>query len=511
MPIANTRWRCTCLHVAEWHVVELRASVRHMRWRSALPIALLCALPAVATADGLDGERFTPATGAEGGFVNEHPAVPFHLGWSLGLFLNYAKDQVVAVDGNDDVIAKPLETGFTTDLVGSLGLFGRVELGIHLPLHLVYDGDPFGTLDASAGIGDLRVVPKIALLRGGTLDKHYLLSLAVPVSLPTGDAEAVRGAGGVSLGAQLLAAVHLGKLGLGLDLGYRWRSEHPDGLPWGDGVNLGPWVSYNLTDQFALRAEAYAEKTVGANVDNAADFPVEVLGGVEYRMGALALYGGASFGLTDGVGDPTFRIIGGVRYRQRMPERQGFRDSDGDGVLDKDDQAPYEPEDNDGYRDDDGVPDPDNDGDGIADGDDECPELTGDADHRGCPAKTYVKIENGQIVIFGKVQFQTGSANVDKHSEPLLDQIAQALDANPQVKKVRIEGYTDNTGGAEVNLRLSELRAKAVKTSLEKRGVDGDRLEARGFGEARPLAPNTAPGGRQKNRRVEFVIAETAK
>jgi len=481
-----------------------------MRSRRALATALLCATSAAAAADGLDGERFTPATGAEGGFVNEHPAVPFHLGWGLGLFLNFARDQVVQVDANNTVISKPVHTGLTADLVASLGLFGRVELGLALPVHLLYDGDPYGTLAASGGLGDLRFVPKIALLRRGSLDQHFLLGLAIPVSLPTGDDNALRGAGGVTVGAQLLIAGHLGKLGLGMDVGYRFRSQHPVGLPWGDGVTLGPWVSYGLTDQLALRAEAFAEKTVGADVGGA-DFPFEVLGGIEYRIGSVALYAGASFGLTDGIGDPAFRLIGGVRYRKNAPERQGFRDSDGDGVLDKDDGAPYEAEDLDGYRDDDGVPDPDNDGDGILDGDDECPELKGEADRRGCPAKTYVKIDGGQILIIGKVQFNSGSTEIDKNSEPLLDQIAQALDANPQVKKIRVEGYTDNVGGSANNQKLSEQRAAAVKSALVKRGVNGDRLDSRGLGEAKPIGPNTSPGGRQKNRRVEFIIVETAK
>lgn len=442
--------------------------------------------------------------------MNEHPAVPFHLGWGLGLFLNFANDQVVEVDASDNVIGKPVETGLTADLVASLGLFGRVELGLHLPLHLVYDGDPYGTLDASAGLGDLRFVPKIAILRSGTLDRHFLLGVALPVSVPTGDDDALRGAGGVAVGAQLLFAGHLGKLGLGMDVGYRWRSQHPAGLPWGDDITFGPWVSYGLTDKLGLRAEAYAEKTVGADVGGA-DFPIEVLGGVEYRIGSVALYGGASFGLTDGIGDPDFRLIGGLRFRKDAPARQGFEDSDRDGVLDKDDKAPDEPEDADGYHDDDGAPEPDNDGDGVPDGDDECPDLKGEADRRGCPAKTYVKIENGQIVIFGKVQFHSGSAEIERSSEPLLDQIAQALDANPQVKKIRIEGYTDNVGGRAVNQKLSEQRAEAVKSALVKRGVDGDRLAARGFGEAKPLGPNRSAGGRQKNRRVEFIIVETAK
>jgi len=478
--------------------------------RGALATALICASVAAASADGLDGERFVPAVGAEGGFVNEHPAVPFHLGWSLGLFLNYADDQVVEVDGNNDVTGRPVHRALSADLLASLGLFGRVELGLHLPLHLIYDGDPYAGLAAGPGLGDLRFVPKIALVRAGSLERHFMLGLAIPISFPTGNEEELRGAGGFTIGPQLLIAGHLGRLGLGFDVGYRWRSEHPPGLAWGDGITLGPWLSFGITDSLALRAEMFAEKIVSADADGA-DFPIEVLGGVEYRIGGLALYGGASFGLTDGIGAPDFRIVGGVRYRHNAPDRQGYEDSDGDRVLDKDDKAPYEPEDEDGYRDEDGEPEPDNDGDGILDGDDECPELSGERERRGCPAKTYVKIEEGKIFIVGKVQFRTGSAEIEKSSDPLLDQIAQALDANPQVRKVRIEGHTDNVGGPAINQKLSEERAHSVKEALTKRGVDGDRLETRGYGETRPIAPNKTAGGRQKNRRVEFVIVETRK
>lgn len=472
-----------------------------------LAAALVLAMCGTAAGQGLDAERFVPATGAEGGFVHEHPSTPFHLGWSLGLFLNFADDQVVERDqATDAILSKPLDTALSADLVGSLGLFGWLELGLHLPVHLVYDGDPYGALSASAGVGDLRFVPKLALVRSGSLEQHVMLGFALPISFPTGNDEALRGAGGFTIGPQLLFAAHLGSFGLGLDLGYRWRSDHPP-LPYGDSIAFGPWVSYNVTDALALRAEMFAEKYVRTEVDGA-DFPVELLGGVEYRIGGLALYGGGSLGVTDGIGDPDFRIIGGVRYRKNAPDRQGYLDSDGDGVLDKDDGAPYEPEDIDGYRDEDGIPDPDNDGDGILDGDDECPELKGEPDRNGCPAKTYVKIEDGQIFIIGKVQFETGSAKITKKSDALLDQIAQALDAHPQVKKLRIEGHTDSVGDDAFNQRLSEERAAAVKAALVARGVDEDRLETRGAGETRPIAPNQSAGGRQKNRRVEFIIVE---
>src|SRR5689334_9078744 len=139
-----------------------------------LAAALIIAMGGTAAGQGLDAERFHPATGAEGGFVAEHPSTPFHLGWSLGLFLNFADDQVVERDdANGAILSRPVHTALTADLVGSLGLFGRLELGLGLPIHLVYDGDPYGGLQAGAGVGDLRFVPKLAIVRSGSLEQHF--------------------------------------------------------------------------------------------------------------------------------------------------------------------------------------------------------------------------------------------------------------------------------------------------------------------------------------------------
>jgi outer membrane protein OmpA-like peptidoglycan-associated protein len=472
-------------------------------------IALLLCFATVAHAQGFDGERFVPAVGAESGFALEHPTVPFHLGWSLGLFLDTADDPVTARTATGAVVSHPLTSTGTADLVGSLGLVGRLELGLHLPVHFIYKGDayPIGgaTLAANAGAGDLRFVPKLALVRTGSLERHVELALAVPISFPTGDGLALRGDDGITIGPELLFAFHSGRLGLGFDIGYRYRSQHPAAIAWGDELTLGPWLGVALTDKLTLDAELLAEKEVNAAVSGA-DFPVEILGGIDYVTGPIDLYAGLSRGLTDGIGDPDIRIIAGIRYRHGAPEREGFRDSDGDGILDKDDRCPNEAEDVDGFQDEDGCPEPDNDQDGIPDADDECPELSGDRAHAGCPAHTYVKIENGKIFIFGKVQFQTGSAQITRTSDPLLDQIAEGLNANPQVTRVRIEGHTDNVGDPRLNQTLSEARAASVKAALEKRGVDSGRLETRGLGETHPIAPNSSPGGRQKNRRVEFVI-----
>jgi outer membrane protein OmpA-like peptidoglycan-associated protein len=498
--------------------VERRARSRYGRLMGASPRITVCvmvgALAALrgapgARGDGLDAERFVPAIGDNGTFVVEHPAVPAHLGWTLGLFLDYADNPLVVVDANKNVVSRPLATSFSTNLTFSLGLFQWAELGVALPLHLVYEGDAYtagaSSLDARAGLGDLRVMPKFALVRSGDLHQHVLLGLAFPVSLPTGNDLAARGADGVTVTPELLFALHLDRVGFGVDAGYRWRAHHAAALPWGDEIVVQPWAQLGLTDALTLRGELPIEKEVSTPVTGA-DFTMEVIGGLDYAAGNWDFLLGAGRGLSHGIGDPEIRVIAGLRYRHAEGHREGFGDSDGDGIPDKDDRAPNEAEDEDGYQDEDGAPDPDNDGDGIPDEEDECPELAGDRAHDGCPPRTYVKIEKGKVYIFGKVQFRTGSAEIDRRSEPLLDQIAQALQANPDVHHVVIEGHTDNKGGTAINQRLSEERAASVKAALVKRGVDGGRLSTRGYGETRPIAPNKSPGGRAKNRRVDFVI-----
>jgi OOP family OmpA-OmpF porin len=72
-----------------------------------------------------------------------------------------------------------------------------------------------------------------------------------------------------------------------------------------------------------------------------------------------------------------------------------------------------------------------------------------------------------------------------------------------------VGGHTDNVGGALKNLRLSRERAASVRQYLiERGGVEAERLEAKGYGESRPIMPNILARGRAANRRVEFVIQQ---
>jgi len=87
------------------------------------------------------------------------------------------------------------------------------------------------------------------------------------------------------------------------------------------------------------------------------------------------------------------------------------------------------------------------------------------------------------------------------------------MKSNPNMK-VEISGYTDNKGDDAYNLKLSDERAKAVVARLTEKGIDTGRMQAKGYGEAKPVAPNQKPNGtdnpdgRQLNRRVELKITE---
>jgi outer membrane protein OmpA-like peptidoglycan-associated protein len=105
------------------------------------------------------------------------------------------------------------------------------------------------------------------------------------------------------------------------------------------------------------------------------------------------------------------------------------------------------------------------------------------------------------------IEFETGSTNIRPSSYKLLDDIFQSA-VVAEGLKVGVYGHTDNSGSDAVNVPLSQKRAGAVKAYLLKKGLKEARLEAEGFGAAKPVADNSTEDGRSKNRRVEIVLGE---
>ena len=114
-------------------------------------------------------------------------------------------------------------------------------------------------------------------------------------------------------------------------------------------------------------------------------------------------------------------------------------------------------------------------------------------------------IEVGQTVLIKNIFFDFGKATLREASFADLNRLVDLLDKYPKMT-IEISGHTDNVGSDAANQALSQNRAKSVLDYLASKGVAGDRLVAKGMGEAKPVATNDTEEGRQKNRRVEFTI-----
>jgi OOP family OmpA-OmpF porin len=214
----------------------------------------------------------------------------------------------------------------------------------------------------------------------------------------------------------------------------------------------------------------------------------------------------------DGVTDDLDKCPNEAEDRDGFQDQDGCpeADNDGDGILDVDDLCPNEAEDKDNFEDQDGCPEPDNDQDRILDKDDKCPAepetYNGYQDGDGCPDKGRVVVRRGRLEILDKIYFETGRSKILPVSFPILDAIAATLKGNPQIKQVEIQGHADERGNDQKNLELTEIRAQAVRTYLVEHGVEAERLQARGYGETKPVCRKHNQACWSQNRRVEFVI-----
>ena len=452
----------------------------------------------------LDAERFKPAVTRDGFVTTEGTDVrPTADPFEFGLVANYGYRPLVIADSNG-YVRSVVGGRLGIDLQASVTLFEPFAVGLDLPFFLAQTGayDP-----SSAGIGNLRIVPKVRLLN----DRNGIgLAILGELRLPThtGDYSA-------NPGFEFIPKIALD---------HRYRS----------GVRVGVNVGVALREsQNYLNVNTGSEFVYGAAIgyrfggnDGKTEIGLDLLGGVGlvrtrreqiplelfgYVKQALSdeweLFGGPSVGLAPGYGVPVVRFFAGVRFAPTAHDR------DHDGISDDQDACPDIAEDRDADRDSDGCPeeDPDSDHDGVPDAQDLCPNaketINGIADDDGCPdtGDPRVIYDDGKFTVLDSIHFETGRADIKTDSHGLLDQVAQMIKANPDVK-IRVEGHTDDTGPHDLNMRLSQERAESVRHYLVQKGVSPQRVRAVGYGPDKPLVKGTTDEARSKNRRVEFIV-----
>lgn len=534
-----------------------------MHRRTPLVFAALLALPSTARAQGFSASRYLAPPSADDLALTERAWVTPHLRVGAVLVGEYAH-QLRTADR-----APRFTHRATAHAAVTLGLFDRLQVGLAMPLVLFQES----ALNAPAPApGDLRVDARVrvaGLPRRGA----YRLSLALSAALPTGDPAAWTGDGAVTLSPRALFeatwardyvfAVNVGTL---VRLGWRHQGFARVGVSIPVAartvISVEGAVELRLDDPGATGSVSLETLAGLRHVSRhglalgVAAGPGVVLGDATADVRAVLSVGYAprvddevtATGDRDAdlVLDPNDRCPdepAGPRPDPDAPgcpvrdqDRDGFRDDrdecparavgddpdpqrvgcpredrDRDGVRDPDDVCPVEPA---GAHPDPasrGCPHPDPDGDGFLNALDACPlergVATSDRTTHGCPR---VFVRGDRVVIPQQPRFAVDRDVILPESLPLLTEVAEALEAHPELTLIEIQGHTDDVGDDPHNMDLSERRANSILAYLLTRGVPAARLVARGYGETVPLVDNRAPGGRAMNRRVEFVVRQRA-
>ncbi len=467
---------------------------------------------------GFDADPTRLALSLDGGFTVETAAPSPEGTWRLAALADLA-----------DGLLTLRQAGRTDDLLGprlSLHLLGAravgpVEVSAHLPvvawqrsdLSLLTSQGVTGPLVdpiARAALGDLRLGVKVPLAFPFVKDWPVSLAALADLRLPTGDRQAFAG-DGLSLAPSLVATRAFGPLRLDGQAGWLFRHAGQyaqlvvrQAFTFGAGAScdLPPT---RLLPRWRAIAEVGGQLPVGFDAgSDRARAPLSARAGLRAFLGpALSAELGLGTGLGEaGYGHERWRIFGGLRWGGQ-PAGPPDADDDRDGVPNAKDRCPTVP----GRPELDGCPD--DDGDGIPNPEDRCPRQAGPAENEGCPleeGEPLVEIESERLALKDAIHFDTDRDTIKPESFPVLDQVARLLAAHGELKRLRVEGHTDNVGPAAYNKGLSARRAAAVVRYLVGKGLAADRLVAEGFGLERPIATNETALGRARNRRVEFTI-----
>jgi OOP family OmpA-OmpF porin len=521
-----------------------------------LSAALATRLSGAQTVGGFSLDRFEPSTQGSDWYANESLDLRGHRRIALGGVLDYAMKPLVAYDAQGREQLALVSDQLFVHLGASYILRDRYRVALNLPVLLLNAGSDVATASGTytatrtVSLGDLRLGGDWLLM--GEYGQLVSLAAGLQVFFPTGNRDAFASDGTPRAEPRLMVSGDLGAFTYATGLGVMLRPRELDYA----GSALGSELTFSAGAGIRLLERALV---VGPELFGATGFraplasettPLELLLGAHYAMpGGLRVGLGAGPGLTQGLGTPSLRTLATAAW---MPPIPADRDRDGDGWIDRMDACvdvaaggrpdltrpgcPAPDRDGDGFVDAEDVcpdvrgsdpnpgrrgcppeppkpqPKPDQDRDGVSDDVDACPTEVGFADPNpkvnGCP-RARVDTEAKQIRILQRIEFDYDQATLRPSSTPVLDAVRKLLVEHPEISRIEIQGHSDNLGGPEYNLGLSQRRADAVRLWLFTHGISAVRLRAVGYAETRPIDSNDTATGRQNNRRVEFHIELT--
>jgi len=499
----------------------------------------------MAQAQSFDVQRLSPqADPTRNYWVTPGADIRERFGWNVGLLAHYDHRPLQVVDGSGERQDALIDGQMTGHVMASVVLLERLSLMIDLPVILTQAGD---ALDASAGVGDLRAqgVVMVWSSRTGIYSRGVSIALTGEMIAPTGDDTAFQGSTGIRGGGGLALEWHLGpRTRLGGAFGYR---AAPTGeifdTTFGDTWRYSIGLERMVHRHWSVVGDIFGEVSRERTAPTSTSVPAELIAGARWYPGSIYVHGGGAVGLTNGVGTPTFRALLGIGYAPKSQRWMDWPEVELDPTPRPEPRVePVE------HVFDDPTPEPECTTERVLES---CPAPDAPLCDRGAlvtfePAciegtctvvrqqqacgldRACVQDELGarceeiedvepiavvddassQIVTSRMIFFEFDSDRIDNVSRPIIDAVARALNDDPTIRRVRIEGHTDNFGTDAYNIDLSQRRADSVRTALIERGVAAERLITEGFGLRRPIVANDTEENRARNRRVEFHILE---
>jgi OmpA-OmpF porin, OOP family len=365
--------------------------------------------------DGFDTHLFRPALDSKGFFHTNGTDILGKNDLSFGLVIDYGRG-LLRVKDQGQASANLIDHSFQGTFSVNYGIANLLSVGLTLPMNLASGEEQFSNRLTPAGatqtgpiasggtgnqwgtnVHDFQNVSFIAAhakMRILRVEKGFGLAAAVQIGLPISDAPRnAAGDPGFWYWPQLIAEKRFGAIGqfkIGANVGFRGHSASDTIIDLKDGrfrdgnrATYGLGLAYRILEPVDVVADTYGTFLL-SDADSKVKPSNEVTGGIKVfveRNSYLMLGAGPRY--TSGFEAADVRAFVGFIFEPSIGDR------DGDGIKDDVDKCPDQPEDYDGFQDEDGCPDPDNDNDGILDKDDRCPnepeDRDGDQDEDGCP------------------------------------------------------------------------------------------------------------------------------